>query len=227
MTVKKESTISGTITVKAGDSKTLTITGLSKFTEYAVNAETFEFSYSTATKNESERINMTFTGFVNTCVQFVPKILPSTEKPPTTYNIYLQGKAENGSICETGLCDVSNIYCALLKNNKYFHRFALGPNIDSIQTTNEKNECASNTLYLTRQAREENVTLVSRKREDYIELVSGKKVLLDDIAMDEGNVTKTYVTYNYTNRSLNPCNEIKTCPASLLLGTFTYEKNTS
>ena len=75
---------------------------------------------------------------------------------------------------------------------------------------------------MTRQAREENVTLVSGKREDYIELVSGKKVLLDDIPMDEGNVTKTYVTYNYTNRSLNPCNEIKTCPASLLLGCLLY-----
>jgi hypothetical protein len=142
------------------------------------------------------------------CLKFVPKIVPRT------YKLYLQAKDQNGNACNTGLCENSNIYCALLKDDKYYYDFSFGKYSYYIVTTKGKDDCSDKTLYLARQAADKSI-------DQYFELVSKNKVLIEDDILG-----KTYAEYTYTNTSFNPCNDITTCPTSLLLGNieFSVEK---
>ena len=154
------------------------------------------------------------------CVKFVPRIGSGS------YKVYLQAKDQNGTVCNTGLCKNSNIYCALLKedDNKYYYKFSFGTYFYNIVTTKEQDatkeqdDCTDNTLYLAKQG-------VDNSIDKYFELVSNNKVLIEETKFDDGTV-KAYAEYTYTNTSFNPCDKITTCPTSLLLGNikFSVEK---
>lgn len=147
------------------------------------------------------------------CLKSIPKIVPRT------YKLYLQAKDQNDKVCYTGLCENSNIYCALLKDDKYYYNFSFGKYFYYIVTTNEKDDCTDNTLYLAKVILDEYDKPIIEK---YFELVSKNKVLIEE----DDKLGKAYAEYNYRDTSFNPCNDITTCPTSLLLGNikFSVEK---